>query len=73
MLGENFHIVISNEEKDYYQMESLCFLVQNKTIGTYKKQFLQEEKSFVINGLEKNKFYYINIFYISPKWCIHYF
>ena len=67
MLGENFHIVISNEEKDYYQMESLCFLVQNKTIGTYKKQFLHEEKSFVINGLEKNKFYYINIFYISPK------
>ena len=67
MLGENFHIIISNQEEDYNKMESLCFLSQNNTKINYKQQFSNDEKCFIISGLEKKKSYFINIFYLSPK------
>ena len=66
MLGENFHIVISKNEGDYNQMESLCYLTLNHT-KNYTQEFSSDKKTFIINGLEENQNYYINIFYISPK------
>ena len=66
MLGESFHIVISKNEGDYNQMESLCYLTLNHT-KNYTQEFSSDKKTFIINGLEENQNYYINIFYISPK------
>ena len=65
---KNFNIFISDNMKDYENMESLCYL--SKMVNNYsniKYIYNNEKNIFIIEGLNPKKTYYINIEFQNLK------
>ena len=65
---KNFNIFISDDMKDFENMESLCYLSKmGNNYANFKFEYKNEKNIFIVDGLDPSKTYYINIEFQNLK------